>query len=326
MPPKFGQKTSLSKSNLTRPVAATTMANRLSLNKAEAAQAAGSHASVGSIPASASAAIAAAARDSSLAKPQLHDKLGLLYLQRIQQLMGQHENKESRELNYYRDRLRSFLTDSRWYTDKTMYTALGEQGSVMNQERAIVLGRMGQHDSALKIYAQEMRDLALAEQHCLKYWNPNDPDTANLFFVLLRAYLDPQDGNPQVERGIELLKRHPNKVDVHRVLDLLPPSTSLANLLPYLQAVLEKDGRTHRDDLVIKQLLAVEMQRLQEKLIVARGRRFRVDAGRQCPVCKNRIGESVFALYPNDVLVHYSCMRDKSTCPATGTVFTVKET
>lgn len=40
-----------------------------------------------------------------------------------------------------------------------------------------------------------------------------------------------------------------------------------------------------------------------------------------CPVCNKRLGTSVFACYPNGVVVHYACCKDKNVCPVTKTVF-----
>jgi len=40
-----------------------------------------------------------------------------------------------------------------------------------------------------------------------------------------------------------------------------------------------------------------------------------------CPVCSKRLGQSVFACYPNGIVVHYICSKDRFICPVTNTVF-----
>lgn len=66
---------------------------------------------------------------------------------------------------------------------------------------------------------------------------------------------------------------------------------------------------------VVKNLLKSEHLQVQEQLIHYRSRRVVIDADRTCPVCNKRIGTSVFACYPNGVVVHYICCKDRNVCP-----------
>ncbi|KAJ8039011.1 Vam6/Vps39-like protein [Holothuria leucospilota] len=34
-----------------------------------------------------------------------------------------------------------------------------------------------------------------------------------------------------------------------------------------------------------------------------------------CLVCRKRMGNSAFARYPNGVIVHYYCCKDRKICP-----------
>lgn len=69
----------------------------------------------------------------------------------------------------------------------------------------------------------------------------------------------------------------------------------------------------------------------------------RITEDRDCPVCGKKIGarymskfisihfathtppRSVFAAYPNGIIVHYSCFKDKHVCPVTGQRFNTPE-
>jgi hypothetical protein len=49
---------------------------------------------------------------------------------------------------------------------------------------------------------------------------------------------------------------------------------------------------------------------VEEQLIFYRSRRVKIDEDKMCPQCTRRIGHSVFAVFPNGVVVHYHC-KDK---------------
>ena len=58
------------------------------------------------------------------------------------------------------------------------------------EAKAILLGRLGRHDSALEVYAYRLRDFQKAEEYCKRIYQPSSP-TSNVFLTLLRQ-LSPQ--------------------------------------------------------------------------------------------------------------------------------------
>ena len=106
------------------------------------------------------------------------------------------------------------------------------------------MSRLGQHDQALNIYVHKLKDEQLAEEYvdkhsiqnhvyfellnkrlliilcryCLKIYNETDEKAKNVFLSLLRVYLRPKSGEPDmIEPAIRLLSRHGAHVDASKV-------------------------------------------------------------------------------------------------------------
>ena len=52
-----------------------------------------------------------------------------------------------------------------------------------------------------------------------------------------------------------------------------------------------------------------------------KARRVVVHKERMCAVCHKRINDQVFAFYPNGVVVHFKCAKDKHVDPVSGRDF-----
>lgn len=85
-----------------------------------------------------------------------HDKLVELYLAEIRMSSN---NDQSRKQSY--DKLLAFLSRSNHYRPHRLISRLN--GEEMPEARAILLGRMGKHDEALRIYIYTLKDYAAAE-------------------------------------------------------------------------------------------------------------------------------------------------------------------
>ena len=44
-----------------------------------------------------------------------------------------------------------------------------------------------------------------------------------------------------------------------------------------------------------------------------------------CVLCQKPFQASDFARYPNGVVIHTDCIKDKNICPITGQIFTVQD-
>jgi len=117
---------------------------------------------------------------------------------------------------------------------------------------------------------------------------------------------------------LELLNKYYSRLDIPKVLELLPLNTQVTELYPVFQAVLRDNTSTRRNNQIIKNLLRSENLTIREQLIRLRSRFTKISEDRMCPVCNKRLGSSVFALYPNGVVVHFICCKNKTIDPITG--------
>lgn len=98
------------------------------------------------------------------AGPEFHERLAELYLDEVEALdAAEKEDAEveaSRQKAY--DRLLGFLETSSQYRADRLLGRIRDDGK--DEMRAILLGRLGQHDGALQIYVYKLKDHARAEE------------------------------------------------------------------------------------------------------------------------------------------------------------------
>lgn len=81
------------------------------------------------------------------------------------------------------------------------------------EERAILLSRVNKHHQALNIYVHKLKRPDLAEKYCKEHYGKNE-ESKDIFLVLLRINLDPQNGEePNIDEAIKILERHFDKIN-----------------------------------------------------------------------------------------------------------------
>jgi len=190
----------------------------------------------------------------------------------------------------------------------------------------------------LYLYAHKLKDFQMAESYCARHYNPDKEDARDVYVNLLSVYLKPADSEinrgtttttttnavvsiPMIGPALALLSKHYQHIDVPKALELLPPNTPVGQLYDLIESVIRNNTKNRRNNQVVKNLLKSESLQVRDRLIQARSKSVKIYEDRMCPVCTKRLGNSAFACYPNGVIVHYSCFRDKFVCPHTGTVF-----
>jgi hypothetical protein len=160
----------------------------------------------------------------------------------------------------------------------------------------------------------------------------------DVYLSLLRAYLrrppgararraldrgDSATGKSasQIRDAVELLERHHARIDPVRALELLPKTATVKALEPYLRATLRSNASRHRRNQVVGSLLKLENLQVRRALLREQNRAVRIEPSQPCPVCGRRIGDRIFARYPNGVVVHFACSKDRFECPVTGERF-----
>ncbi|XP_042598839.1 vam6/Vps39-like protein isoform X2 [Cyprinus carpio] len=271
-------------------------------------------------------------------QPEFHNVLIQLYLEKVQGLMKVYlsslpegvpavaAGKEAGELGEYRNKLLSFLEVSSSYEPEGLISDFPFDGLL--EERALLLGRMGKHEQALFIYVHILKDTRMAEEYCHGHYDPSANGNKDVYLSLLRMYLSPPDVHflgpikmqlcepqPNLQAALRVLQLHHSKLNTTKAINLLPANTQIREIQVFLESVLEEKAGRKRFDQVLKSLLQAEFLRVQEERIFHQQVKCVITDEKTCRVCKKKIGNSAFARYPNGVVVHYFCCKDRSVCP-----------
>uniref|UniRef100_A0A8C4F933 VPS39 subunit of HOPS complex n=1 Tax=Dicentrarchus labrax TaxID=13489 RepID=A0A8C4F933_DICLA len=234
--------------------------------------------------------------------------------------------KEKGELGEYRNKLLSFLDISTSYEPARLISDFPFDGLL--EERALLLGRMGKHEQALFIYVHILKDTRMAEEYCHGHYNSSVEGNKDVYLSLLRMYLSPPDvhclgpikmelSEPQanLQAALHVLELHHSKLNTTKAINLLPANTQIREIRVFLESVLEEKAQRKRCNQVLKSLLQAEFLRVQEERIFHQQVKCVITEEKTCRVCKKKIGNSAFARYPNGVVVHYFCCKDRNMCP-----------
>ncbi|KPP64588.1 vam6/Vps39-like protein-like [Scleropages formosus] len=271
--------------------------------------------------------------------PEFHNVLIQLYLEKVQGLMKDYlcslptgvppvaAGKEEGDLGEFRNKLLNFLEISSSYEPTRLISDFPFDGLL--EERALLLGRMGKHEQALFIYVHILKDTRMAEEYCHRHYDRVTEGNKDVYLSLLRMYLSPPDvrclvpimmdlPEPQanLQAALHVLELHHSKLNTTKAINLLPANTQIREIRVFLESVLEENAQKKRFNQVLKSLLQAEFLRVQEERIFHQQVKCIITEEKTCRVCKKKIGNSAFARYPNGVVVHYFCCKDRNTCPA----------
>ncbi|KAI8366276.1 CNH domain-containing protein [Choanephora cucurbitarum] len=236
--------------------------------------------------------------------PEFHNRLVIAYLDSITK--NKKIANDAEKKNNIRARLIAFLTDSSCYKAERILSRLPMDG--LFEERAILLSRIGQHDQALDIYVYKLRNYGMAEEYCTKVYQEDPVKGEKMYLTLLKVYLQPSNNQkPLTEPALDLLAHHGSHIDASQVLAILPTSTKLYGLFPFFEKYIRESNKNRNMNMVVKNLLKAEQIQVEDQLMFYRSRAVKITEDRMCPQCNKRIGNSVFAVFPNGVVVHYSC-------------------
>uniref|UniRef100_A0A668S1C1 CNH domain-containing protein n=1 Tax=Oreochromis aureus TaxID=47969 RepID=A0A668S1C1_OREAU len=237
--------------------------------------------------------------------PEYHNVLIQLYLGRVQVLMKEYlkllpkgasavpAGKENGELGEFRNKLLTFLDISTCYEPARLISDFPFDGLL--EERALLLGRMGKHEQALFIYVHILKDTHMAED-CIS--------------------MELSEPQANLQAALQVLELHHSKLNTTKAINLLPANTQIREIRVFLESVLEEKAQRKRCNQVLKSLLQAEFLRVQEERIFHQQVKCVITEEKICRVCKKKIGNSAFARYPNGVVVHYFCCKDRNICPA----------
>ena len=145
---------------------------------------------------------------------------------------------------------------------------------------AILLGRLGRHDSALEVYAYRLQDFLKAEEYCKRVYQPHSP-TSDVYLTLLRIYLLPGPSAPPAAEllppALELISRHSPRLDPVATLQLLPPLVTAQDVRAFL---LESLRAPVFDTRVVRNIYKAREEQVTRRLMVLQSKRVRITESR----------------------------------------------
>ncbi|KAK7877110.1 hypothetical protein WMY93_032190 [Mugilogobius chulae] len=144
-----------------------------------------------------------------------HTHLALAYMS---------QTLQNQQYSETRRKLQELLWDSKCYD----VSAVNEQAksTSLHTERAILLGRTGDHRGALSLLVQDCPEPAAAEEYCCRLSTDQD-----LMLHLLHLYLTSEGRSAA---ALDLLKKYPEVLSGQRVLEVLPEAWSVQLLSGFL--------------------------------------------------------------------------------------------
>ncbi|BEI86071.1 hypothetical protein CcaverHIS002_0603580 [Cutaneotrichosporon cavernicola] len=229
--------------------------------------------------------------------PELHDKLVELYLRRLKSATGSERDEALKTLL-------AFLNDSTHYRPYRLLSKLPVQNAP--EAQAVLLGRLGKHDEALRLYIYTLKDYAAAEAYCARV-HAKEPERG-LFLHLLRLYLRPVKEEVLVAPALALVARHGKRMDARAVLDLLPPLVPVKELHDFFLRTLGDERARRNEHRITRGLLAARKAQAERLVVGLEVKRVRVTDQRICPQCQKRLGQSAIAVHaPRGEVTHLHC-------------------
>lgn len=273
-----------------------------------------------------------------------HSTLCLRYRQKVAPLLAKYlesigdqvpcpAGHEPGELGELRRKLLDFLEISDNYSINHLPDLLQNEG--LCEERAIVLGKIGQHEEALGIFIYVLNNSKRAEEYCMSVYKKKLPNSQDIFLLLLKTYIHGPNnltsnelrrkmsissasqltGDRSLDNNIQfsskivrLLHDHGDKIDPLKAITELPNEFNLVSLRNYLDKTFKfKSQETHEREM-FRQLVMAKFYQVQRSWIdIQLANKIVIDETTICQVCNKKMGNSSFVRFPNLDLVHYRC-------------------
>ena len=213
----------------------------------------------------------------------MHDELSYLLLEGVISERGDRSDEDSPLGSIYRSKLRGLLS---WEnTQIRSERLLASLPSSFLREHALLLGRLGRHEDAIKIFYSDLGSVELALEYCdIRYERQQAqleeakfggdvgleaPSCECSYLPLVKVALN-SDSDKGLAAAIQVLSLRRNSIDKSAALQLLPNNVSMAAVArPFLiPALVESESQVRRLS-IAEALLRSKYMRLKEKLTEA---------------------------------------------------------
>ncbi|KAM8833354.1 transforming growth factor-beta receptor-associated protein 1 [Synchiropus picturatus] len=207
-----------------------------------------------------------------------------------------------------RDKLQLFLWDSRFYSVATVYERVKETS--LHLEKAILMGKTGQHSEALQMLLHETGDPQVAEFYCLRAAQDRSPEFRTaLLLDLLQLYVNSESFS---HSAVDLLRKNLLQFPPEKVVRLLPDSWSVQLLSHFLVGSLRETLHQRRMAALQRSLSQVELLRHKAVWMETVKHHFSIDKLNICQICRRDFSEYQFVCNLKGEVTHLSCRGTES--------------
>lgn len=260
-----------------------------------------------------------------LEKEKYHTHLAVLYLDAVLQLMKEN-NVKKETLDIARSKLRHILQMSNLYRVQLILGKVKQTD--MYAECAILYGKLEEHDKALRILVHKLKDYGAAENYCLVNSQAKDASVRKrLFHTLLSVYLDPsyEQRDSLVQPAVTLLNSNLSEFDSVKVIQSIPENWSVSLLSQFLMRTTRKSMNSCRNKRIERMMSRGENLQITQNSIEMQRNYVTMNDDRMCAMCNRAFSDTSFVRYPNGVVTHVHCAKNKHVCPVTGKLFSTKQ-
>ncbi|XP_017104995.2 vam6/Vps39-like protein isoform X1 [Drosophila bipectinata] len=245
-----------------------------------------------------------------------HNVLIKQYFGKIQKMLTEKEKGEDvSELKTLREKLFKMLKESDKYSPDRVLEDF--PANILLEERALILGRLKQHDKVLAIFIQVLGDVCKATE----YAEANYEEDNEIFHKLVKCILMPAveplyAGVPlhtdfatvNREVAVNLLNKYATKLNPFDIVPLLPDDMPLPQIEQYLDKSLRSMLAEKHQSQIMCGLLEAESNRLEKELQAKKNISFEVNEFTLCSDCEKPFNiPRRFVRFPNGDIVHLSC-------------------
>ncbi|KAF0976123.1 hypothetical protein FDP41_004798 [Naegleria fowleri] len=255
----------------------------------------------------------------------LIDYVTLIYPNNLDKKLAPPAGTEQGDVGKYRSYLLKHIKESSRYNKEAVDKKL--QTTNLNEEKISLFHVMGKHDEALTVLVKT--DLKRAEEYCdtvfeeeqkssvLLSKSGNQSSTYNPYLIRLieittnPTLFDEYDEESALRRMmsvLSLLQRRASDINIIDVLSVLPEHGELKQLSTFLTQAIQFTHHNNRTTLIKNELARNASMQVKARHVKATTRSVTVTSTTSCPVCEQPIGNAVFAVFPDQSVVHYRCL------------------
>lgn len=245
------------------------------------------------------------------------------------------------------EKLDKLLRFSQYYNKNHILEKI--DGSWMIDQEIFLYSKLNMHNSALNKlikYGIDRNDFSKAEAYCAEMIKERSDLFAQLFIILSKEYNNNlnliKNAKSEAENKIldsisviyydemlNILRKYGDQafLDPFVVLNELPADWIISDqsLYDYLTKIMKNHIHMSNKYKVAKSLSEVALIHKEKEILDLKDKSVTIQNETVCDLCRKKIGNSVFSVYPNMKVYHQKCTQNPNVCPTTRIDFSKKQ-